>query len=370
MFSPQHEVLDNFLTLTKISSETGKEQEIIEYLIKRLKQYTRNFFEQGRGNIIAKIKGNARYKPLLLCAHLDTVSPGVNISPQIENNIIRSNGKTILGADDKAGIAAILTLLKIIAKNEFDICPLEIVFTVSEEQGLLGAKNLDYKQLTAKYGFIIDTSGEIGTACIKAPSYLFVKAIVNGKSAHAGMDAKSGINAIKIAAEALANIPTGAIDNETTMNIGKIQGGIATNIVPAITKTEFEIRSYSDAKIKKYFNIIDTAFKNAIKKNKGSSFEITSELQFKTFEITDKSKILQLFKTATKRINIPCKLEKTFGGSDANIFNQHGIETLNISAGYNKPHTLEENISLEALNKSVELLLSIVKTASNAETGL
>ncbi|MBP7653038.1 M20/M25/M40 family metallo-hydrolase [Candidatus Dependentiae bacterium] len=371
MFSVQHDVLDNFLTLVNISSESGEEAEIVEYLIKRLKLYTKNIyldkgnnsFPKGVGNIIAKIKGNPRLPSILFCAHMDTVKPGKNINPQILNNIIKTDGKTILAADDKAGIAAILTLLKVIHKDKFDSCPIEIVFTVGEESWLMGSKKLSFDKITSKYGFILDSDGDIGGAVIKAPSYMYMNISVLGKAAHAGMDAKAGINAIKIAAEAVSKIPTGYVDSETTINVGKINGGMAINIVPELCNVEYEIRSYQDKNIKKYQAFIESAFKSAAKKYKGN-VNIESDFQFKKFEIEHSAKTVALFKNACKRLNLDVKMEKSFGGSDANIFNEKGIETLNLSVGYSKPHTSEETIKLSSLKEIVDVIYTIVQLSS------
>ncbi len=370
MFSIQHDVLDNFLTLVNISSESGEEEDIIEYLVKRLKLYTRdvkveesNFFPKGIGNIIAKIPGNKKYEPLLLCAHMDTVKPGKNIAPQILNNIIKSDGKTILGADDKAGIASILTLLKVIHKDKFDSCPLEILFTVSEENGLLGARSLNFSELKAKYGFILDSDGDVGTAVIKAPSYVYMNMAVKGKSAHSGMDAKSGINAIKIAGDAISKIPCGAIGVDTTINVGKIKGGSAINIVPDSAVVEYEIRSFSDKNLKKYRALIDKSFKDAAKKHKGEVI-ITAEEQFQKYDFQNGSKPLDVFKASCKLAGLPIKLVNSFGGSDANILNANGLEVINVSVGYSQPHTNEEAITLSALKNLLDLVYSIIKVCS------
>ncbi|HPN31386.1 MAG TPA: M20/M25/M40 family metallo-hydrolase [bacterium] len=370
MFSVQHDVLDNFLTLVNIPSESGDEAEIVEYLIKRLKLYTKNVyldnpnntFGKGVGNVIAKIKGNPRLPTIMFCAHMDTVKPGRNINPQILNNIIKTDGKTILAADDKAGIAAILTLLKVIHKEKFDSCPIEIVFTVGEETGLFGSKRLSFDKINSKYCFILDSDGEVGGAVIKAPSYLYMNIAVRGKAAHAGMDAKSGVNAIKIAGDAISKIPTGAVDSETTINVGKISGGMAINIVPESCNVEYEIRSYQEKNLKKYQTLIESSFKNAAKKYKGA-VSISAEQQFKKFDIDNNSKTLTLFRNACKKIKLDVKLEKSFGGSDANIFNERGIETLNLSVGYYKPHTSEENIKLSSLKEIVDLIYTIVQLA-------
>jgi len=370
MFSVQHDVLDNFLTLVNISSESGEEYDIIEYLVKRLKLYTRDVkvdsngkYPKGLGNVIARIPGNKKYTPIIFCAHMDTVRPGKGISPQILNNIIKSDGKTILGADDKAGIASILTLLKIIHKDKLDCCPIEIIFTFSEENGLLGSRSLNFNELKSKIGFILDSDGEVGGAVIKAPSYLYFNISVKGKSAHSGMDAKNGINAIKIAADAISKIPTGAIGADTTINIGKIKGGSAINIVPDNAVIEYEIRSYSDKNLKKYKELIQKAFKDSALKYKGD-VSILVEEQFLKYDFQSNAKTLEIFKSACKQSNITPRLLNSFGGSDANIFNANGIETLNISIGYSKPHTTDEAITLSALKNLLDVIYAIVKVCS------
>jgi tripeptide aminopeptidase len=282
-----------------------------------------------------------------------------------ENGVIRSNGKTILGADDKAGIAILVELVKALKETQIPHPPLEFVFTTAEEIGLLGAKNLDYHHLEAKMGFVLDSElpEEI---IIGAPSsYQFVIKI-KGKSAHAGLEPEKGINAIKILAQIIMNLPSGRIDQETTMNIGKINGGKYINIVPDFAFAEGEMRSHNEEKLENLKKQIETTIKEVIETYPERSQELPSgEVNFtrvfKAFYIEEKDPLLELVKKAGERIGLTMSLKKKEGGSDANVFNERGIKCVILGTGMQKVHTTEEFIRIKDLLNSARLVFEIVK---------
>ncbi|MGC9017215.1 MAG: M20/M25/M40 family metallo-hydrolase [Caldimicrobium sp.] len=372
MINPERLLLE-FKNLLQIESPSLKEGKLAYYLADIFEALgLKPFFDTSSeatgsevGNLIVKIPGTISSSPLLFCAHLDTVGPCEGVEVIEENGVIRSNGKTILGADDKAGIAILVELVKALKETQIPHPPLEFVFTTAEEIGLLGAKNLDYHHLEAKMGFVLDSElpEEI---IIGAPSsYQFVIKI-KGKSAHAGLEPEKGINAIKILAQIITNLPTGRIDQETTMNLGKINGGKYINIVPDFAIAEGEIRSHHEEKLENLKKQIETTIKEVIETYPERSQELPSgEVNFtrvfKAFHIEEKDPLLEIVKKAGERIGLTMSLKKKEGGSDANVFNERGIKCVILGTGMQKVHTTEEFIRVKDLLTSARLVFEIVK---------
>ena len=372
MINPERLLLE-FKNLLQIESPSLKEGKLAYYLADIFEALgLKPFFDTSSeatgsevGNLIVKIPGTISSSPLLFCAHLDTVGPCEGVEVIEENGIIRSNGKTILGADDKAGIVILVELVKALKETQIPHPPLEFVFTTAEEIGLLGAKNLDYHHLEAKMGFVLDSElpEEI---IIGAPSsYQFVIKI-KGKSAHAGLEPEKGINAIKILAQIITNLPTGRIDQETTMNIGKINGGKYINIVPDFAFAEGEMRSHNEEKLENLKKQIETTIKEVIETYPERSQELPSgEVNFtkvfKAFYIEEKDPLLELVKKAGERIGLTIRVKKKEGGSDANVFNERGIKCVILGTGMQKVHTTEEFIRIKDLLTSARLVFEIVK---------
>ena len=372
MINPERLLLE-FKNLLQIESPSLKEGKLAYYLADIFEALgLKPFFDTSSeatgsevGNLIVKIPGTISSSPLLFCAHLDTVGPCEGVEVIEENGVIRSNGKTILGADDKAGIVILVELVKALKETQIPHPPLEFVFTTAEEIGLLGAKNLDYHHLEAKMGFVLDAElpEEI---IIGAPSsYQFVIKI-KGKSAHAGLEPEKGINAIKILAQIITNLPTGRIDQETTMNIGKINGGKYINIVPDFAFAEGEMRSHHEEKLENLKKQIETTIKEVIETYPERSQELPSgEVNFtrvfKAFHIEEKDPLLEIVKKAGERIGLTMSLKKKEGGSDANVFNERGIKCVILGTGMQKVHTTEEFIRVKDLLTSARLVFEIVK---------
>lgn len=362
-----------FKNLLLIESPSLKEGKIAYYIADvfealRLKPFFDTSSESTGsevGNLIVKVPGTVDAPPLLFCAHLDTVGPCKGIKIIEENGIIKSDGKTILGADDKAGIAILIELVKTLRDNPIPHPPLELVFTTAEEIGLLGAKNLDYQHIEAKYGFVLDSELP-GEVILGAPSsYQFIIKI-KGKAAHAGLEPEKGINAIKILAQIITNLPTGRIDHETTMNIGKINGGDYINIVPELAFAEGEIRSHHEEKLEKLKKQIEETLNETInlypqKFDNLPSGEVKFTSVFKAFHIEESDPLLELVKRASEKIGLPLTFKKKEGGSDANIFNERGIKCVILGTGMQKVHTTEEFIRVKDLVTAAKLVFEIVK---------
>jgi len=362
-----------FKTLLSIDNPSGKEANLAYYLSDLFSALGyRCFFDRSGehtgsnvGNLIVHIPGTIPAKPIFFCAHLDSVPPCEGVEYIDEDGIIRSTGKTVLTADDKAGIAVLIELAKVLAENKFPHPPIELIFTTSEEVGLLGAKYLDYNLMTADEGFVLD-SEHPEEVINQAPTSYQYKLAVYGKSAHAGIEPEKGVNAIRVLALILSQLPTGRIDEETTANIGKIQGGTAVNIVPEIAEAQGEFRSHSEEKIENLKAEIERTVQEIIgnlsKSEDGfPKYSLKFEKVFQGFRIPENDPLCELVKNAGERVGLSITFKKKEGGSDANIFNANGKRCLILGVGMQKVHTKEEFIRKKDLINSARLVLEIVK---------
>ncbi|MCJ7617371.1 MAG: M20/M25/M40 family metallo-hydrolase [Desulfobacterales bacterium] len=322
------------------------------------------------GNLIARFKGNIKCPPLLLNAHMDTVNPGKGISVIFKDGTFTSDGTTILGADDKSAIAIIIETIRILQENNLEYGPIEIVLTICEEIGLLGAKHLDYSLITADYGYALDATDTEGIVT-RAPAANRIGFKVHGKDAHAGAAPEKGINAIWLASKAIAALDIGRIDHETTCNIGIIEGGIATNIVPNMVLVKGEARSHDKAKLSKITDKIVSSFKNVIDNYKKSApsdelpcLEIFIENDFSLTNIPDDNSVVSFACKAAENIGRNLVSKTSGGGSDANIFFEKGITVGVLGTGMKDMHTVRESVKLDDMVRTVELLLEITRIHS------
>ena len=371
---------ETFKFLVQIDSVSKEEGVIANEIKKRLESMGAETFVDNAGdkiggnsgNLIAKFKGNTQAPPLLLNAHMDTVEPGRGVTAVLENGTFTSDGTTILGADDKSAIAILLETLTILKENDLPYGPLELVFTVCEEIGLQGAKHLDLSAVTAKYGFALDATDTEGIVT-RAPSANHLEFIVHGKDAHAGAAPEKGINAISLASKAIATLELGRIDRETTCNIGIIEGGIATNIVPNLVKVKGEVRSHDDEKLDNITNKIVFSFTEAIENYKKMNandelprVEINIKKDFPRTHIPDDHPVIKLATRAAENLGREMKTKTTGGGADANIFFEKGIFTGVLGTGMRDMHTVRESVKLDDMVRTTELLLEIIRLHSQA----
>ena len=304
------------------------------------------------GNLIVRFSGNRpaekQAPPLLLNAHMDTVEPGRGVNAILKDGNFTSSGSTILGADDKSAIAIILETIRVLRENDLRYGPLEIVFTVCEEIGLLGAKHLDYSLINAKYGYTLDTF-DIEGIVTRAPAANRIEFKIHGKDAHAGAEPEKGINAIVLAGKAIAGLDTGRIDHETTCNIGIIEGGIATNIVPNLVTIKGEARSHDKEKLSKITNKIVSSFNEVIENSRKHSpddrlpyVDINIESEFPLTNVPDNHPVVAITMKAATNLGMKMKTKTTGGGSDANIFFEKGIIAGVLGTGMRNVHTVRE----------------------------
>ena len=319
------------------------------------------------GNLIAKFKGSRPAPPLLLNAHMDTVEPGKGVTAVLADGVFTSDGMTILGADDKSAIAILLEAIKTIQENDLPYAPLELVFTVCEEIGLLGAKHIDLDLITAKFGYALDATDTEGIVT-RTPSANRLEFKVHGKDAHAGAAPEKGINAISLASQAIAGLELGRIDYETTCNIGIIEGGTATNIVPNLVTVEGEVRSHDEEKLNRITNTMISSFQGVVDNYRGMTsdhglpgLETKIQKEFSRTNIPEDHPVVKLAFRAADNLGRKMVTKTSGGGSDANIFFEKGIITGVLGTGMRDMHTVRESIRLDDMVCATELLLEIIR---------
>ncbi|MBC8014424.1 MAG: M20/M25/M40 family metallo-hydrolase, partial [Sporomusaceae bacterium] len=316
------------------------------------------------GNLIAYCEGTMKgVTALMLSAHMDCVEPCGGVEPQLKDGIITSVGNTILGGDDKAGIAAILEGLRTVHEQKIPHGPIQVIFTVAEEGGLEGAKNIEKALLKADIGYALDSGGAPGEIIIMAPGQNNITAVVHGKAAHAGVAPEEGINAIAVAGIALAEMRYGRIDFETTANIGIINGGTATNIVPERVEIQCEARSRNMIKLEVQTAHMQETFERVAAANKARA-EVKVKKAYDPYVLSEDAPVVALAIAAARSIDLIPKVTSTGGGSDANFFNNHGVPTAVLGVGMSKVHTIDEYIKETDLYNSGELVVALIKTAA------
>jgi len=361
-------IVDNFLDMVKIPSPSLKERAMADCVKAELEKIGLEVTEDNAGescngnagNIIGVLKAKgSNKKKILFSAHMDTVLPCDKITPIIENGIIKSDGTSVLGGDDKAGIAAILEMLKQLKENNLDHPEIIVVFSIAEEIGLFGARAMDVEKYAPDFGIIIDSGGKPGTVTIQAPFAAKGKIEVIGKPAHAGLEPENGINALVVASHAITKLRLGRVDENTTSNIGVVTGGAAVNIVMPSVSMMYEARSF-DGKVLDELLAETKAIFTETAKEFGAEFKEAIVKGYDGFKIEAGSEILEILEGACKDINIEYKPMKSGGGSDTNIYNGKGIPSVNLGIGMSKVHTKEEFIKIEDMVGCTKLLLSII----------
>ncbi len=368
----EQRLLDTFLQLVNTNSPPGREAKVAEIVEAELRGLGLEVMRDdacarvgsNTGNLVATWPATGPGTPIFFSAHMDTVQPTEGIQVILEDRIIRTDGTTILGGDDKSGIAAIIEGFRHIHEEKIPHPELQAVITISEEVGLKGARALDTGLLKARMGYVLDTGRPIGAIIVQAPTHDLLAVEIIGKAAHAGAAPEAGISAIQVAAKAIAGMKLGRIDEETTANIGTIHGGEARNIIPEWTKMTAEARSLDTAKLDAQVSHMVEAFRRAADES-GARAEISVERSYRTFHLGKDDPVVQIAMAATRKIGFQPDLRSTGGGSDANIFNEKGIPTVVLSTGMDKVHTHQEQLSLDDLLNCTRLVAAIVEEASN-----
>lgn len=365
-------VVDTFIEMIKIHSPSKKEKEFAEYMINILKElgaeiYLDEGYKNYGGNspvIFAKIKGNVEGEGITLAAHMDVIEPNQNVNPVIENGIIKTDGTTTLGGDDKGGVASIVEALRTLKETNANHEDIYIVLTPCEETGLLGAKNVDWSKVPqnlrpAKNMLVVDNAGRAGIIAHTAPSKYNFSITFNGKKAHAGIEPEKGLSSIVFASKSIAKMNIGRIDSLTTSNIGLLKSEFPTNVVPDSCLVEGEIRSHSEEKILEIIKEYDSACKE-VAADMGGTYEFNYYCDFPVLKPLDDLKFAKEFALIYESMGIETELKVIGGGSDSNIFAKEGYNSIIIGAGMYEVHTVNEYLVIDDLYKTTEAVIKYI----------
>lgn len=370
----QQRLVEEFIALVQVDSETKHEAEIAKVLKERFAALGLQVEEDNSSaksgcegnNLLFTLPATADAKDaptIYFTCHMDTVVPGKGVKPQVgEDGIIRSDGTTVLGSDDKAGIAAMMELVRVLEEEKIPHGIIKFVITAGEESTLLGSRNMEPGWVKADFGYAIDSNGEVGGIAVAAPFQSKVYITVKGKTAHAGVSPEKGISAITVAAKAVARMPLGRIDKETTANFGTFFASGETNIVTEKVELIGEARSLVKEKLLAQLDAMKSACESACSEM-GASCDFRYELMYPGYKFDETAPHVKLAMDAAEAIGLTPNLFHSGGGSDANLFNGQGIPTVNLSVGYQAIHTVNEYIAVSDLVKVAELVVEISRKA-------
>lgn len=351
-------LLSLFSQMVQLDSESGEEKRFITFVADLVADGLGGSASLDKfGNLVCRVpaRGSASNKSVLLAAHADTVCPGKGIVPRVSKGVVASSGPTVLGADDKAGILEILVALAQAARRP----QVEVLITREEELGLRGSRHLERGSLTAKIGFVVDLQA-LDKIVVGGPRHYFLDVIVTGRGAHAGVSPEKGVSAIKTAALAIARLPDGRVDAETTCNIGIIQGGVARNVVPDSVRIVGECRSLLDRKADELVAMIETRFREAGSAT-GATVQVVSDMQYPAYHIPEEALPVRVACRALESSGIVPRVVSSTGATDAVFLNAQGIQTVAIGFGGRNAHTTEETIALADMATAVTTIRRILE---------
>lgn len=366
----EERLLQHFIRLVETDSPSGQEGRLRDYLCAELSRLGFQAREDGAagllngdsGNLLVKIPGGLGSESLMFVAHMDTVQPGVGVKAIVEGDRVKSAGETILGSDDKAAIAAMLEVLEVLQEAGRPHPPLEYLFTVSEEQGLMGSKVFDFSEVESRLAYVLDSGGEPGCIVIQSPCQNEIEYTVHGKAAHAGISPEQGINAIQVAGRAMAAMPCGRIDAQTTCNFGTIEGGVARNIVAPFCRIKGEARSLKREYLDEITKQLTETFTNIVEAA-GAGAEVEVKFLYPEIRLDPAEEVVQLAVAAAESIGLAPQLISTGGGSDASMVNGAGIRCANLAIGMCSVHTTDEYILIKDLVDDARLVMAIIDEA-------
>ncbi len=357
-------VLNTFLNYVRTDSVSGHEKAMGEKLLAELEALGLEVHKDEAGkksgsgdgfNVYGRLMGTLPGEPVLLGAHMDTMPPGNGIKPMIKDGLITSDGTTVLGGDDKSGIAAIVEAIRTIKEQGIPHHAAEVVFTIGEETGMKGAKNMDYDWLQSKNAIIFDTGGPQGKIVTEGPGQLKIKATVHGRKAHAGLAPEKGISAIQVAAKGVAAMNLLRIDEETTCNLGTFTCDGPTNVVPDTVELFGEIRSRNKAKLEAQAQHMKDCLQKACDEA-GATLDCDIFPNYAAFKVDNDDPFVKRVAAAYEAIGAKAETVKSGGGSDANVMALHGITPVIVSTGMAKVHTTEEELKVKDLEDTAEFV--------------
>ncbi|MDZ4166252.1 MAG: M20/M25/M40 family metallo-hydrolase [Coriobacteriia bacterium] len=363
-------LLETFLDLVRIDSPTGHEREVAEYMAAALEgagcevrlDESQAVTGSDTGNLLARLPGTVPGPVIALSAHMDCVQPCEGVEPVIADGVVRPAGATVLGGDDKIGLAVIVETMRRLRESGTPHPEIRAVLTVAEECGLLGAKALTRDECTAEVCLVLDADGEVGGIVTAAPTHYTFKATFSGRAAHAGVEPEKGISAIRMASVAIGAMELGRLDERTTANIGAIVGGSATNVVPPRCDVTGECRSLDRDRVEQARADMDRALRDAAAEH-GGEVDVSWNLEYEGFSFELDSAALSLVEGACADIGIEPRCFATGGGSDGNVFAAHGVPTLVLSSGMRKVHSTDEEIEIAQLGRLADLLVAVARRA-------
>lgn len=363
-------VLETFLELVRIPSPSGQEREVAQYAAAALEgagcrvrfDETSGVTGANVGNLIAALPATAPGLTLALSAHMDCVQPCEGVEPRVLDGVVRSAGDTVLGADDKAGVAAIIEALRRLREDAVPHAEVKVLLTVAEESGLLGAKALSREDCAADLCVVLDADGPVGGIVTAAPTHYTFEATFLGRAAHAGVEPERGVSAIRMAASAIERMELGRLDAETTANIGTIAGGTATNVVAPTCTVTGECRSLDRARVEALRESMERIMRSAAAEH-GGEVDVSWRLEYEGFRADEGAPALELVKAACADVGVAPRLFATGGGSDGNIISAHGVPTLVLAAGMTKVHSTSEELAVADLERLAGLLVALARRA-------
>ncbi|HEX9381385.1 MAG TPA: M20/M25/M40 family metallo-hydrolase [Gaiellaceae bacterium] len=369
------EVVDLFTELAALPSPPGEERAVADLVARYLRDLGLTVDEDDAGEKVDSTIGNlyCRVEPtdgsgtaIFLCAHLDTVPPTGPIEPVIEEGVVRNAGGTILGADDKAAVAAMLEGTRRVLAENRPHGGIELLFTPKEEVGLLGAAAFDHARLRARVGYVYDQAAPIGDVVLGAPYSQAMEVRFHGRAAHSGMYPEEGRSAIAAAARAVADLRLGRIDDETTANVGLIEGGTAANIIPEWCTLNAEARSHDERKLTDLVQEMLDAFSFAAGLE-DCEVETKVSKSYRGYRFKRDDQVVRIAHGALERAGYAPSYGLSGGAADANVLNERGLACLNLGNGMQEIHTPDERIAVEDLEGMVEVTLALVDVARDAD---
>jgi tripeptide aminopeptidase len=359
---------ETFETLCRIESPSGRERQCAEWVKSQLRamglgvEEDRGYASSDAPNLLARVPGETE-RSLLLCAHLDTVPLAAPIEPVLVDGGWENAGEGILGADNKAAVAVLLELARmLLAGHRRPPVGLELLFTVSEEDGLNGAKAFDASRLRSSFGYVLDHASPIGEIVIAAPTYQRIVADIRGRSAHAGIRPQDGRSAIVAAARAIAAMRLGRLDEETTANVGTIAGGTATNVVPEHCRIEAEVRGLEDRRVEVVVTETIDHLHEAVNAEE-CDLDVTTEVLFRGYRAKPRAPEIVVAERALGDCGYEPRHVATGGGSDANALQAAGFPCVNLANGTERNHQPDERVSVDALEGMLEVVIALVQAA-------
>ncbi len=354
----RNRLVQTFTDLVRVDSPSGEEETIAAHLVERLTRLGFTVSRDAYGNVIATEEGES---PLLLSAHMDTVEPGRGIQPLIDGDRIHTDGSTILGGDCKAGLAAILESLESLAEDGTARRPVEIALTREEEVGLVGAKNLDFSMLRATEAIIFDGEGPVNHVTSGSPTHLAFDIDITGRAAHAGVEPEKGISAIQIAAEMIVQMRLGRLDENTTFNVGVIQGGSVRNAVPEKASLVGETRSLDNGALEKVHSYLLNILQDTSNRWTEAKIESSIREEFTGYRLDESAALVMRVMETLAKIGLTPELGLSGGGTDGNVFRSRGLEAVVVGASMHDAHTVRESVLISELEQGARFCRAMLE---------